>query len=210
MKDGIQNKMFAELRSKEIFDLARQYAYQYQDKISERNVYPTEEALNDLKNFEEDLPDSSSTAKLVIELLDRYGSPATVAQTGGRYFGFVNGGVIPASLAAKWLADFWDQNAAMQVISPVSSKLEVVVEKWLRQLFGLPERTAAGFVSGSFSGTFCGLIAARYRILKRQNWDVNDKGLLNAPRIRVITSNQAHSTVLKAIGLIGLGKANIE
>ena len=207
---SIQNEMFNELKTKEIFELAKKYAFQYQEQVSERNVYPTEEALHNLKAFEEDLPDTPSTGKQVIEFLDRYGSPATVAQTGGRYFGFVNGGVVPSGLAAKWLADFWDQNAAMQVISPIASKLEVVVEKWLRQLLGLPDRTVAGFVSGSFSATFCGLVAARYRILKGQNWDVNEKGLLNAPPIRVITSRQAHSTVLKAIGLIGLGKENIE
>jgi glutamate/tyrosine decarboxylase-like PLP-dependent enzyme len=210
MKKNIQEEMFGELREKEIFELAQKYAYRYQETIGERNVYPTEAALNDLKNFEEDLPALSSTGKEVIELLEKYGAPATVAQTGGRYFGFVTGGVVPAGLAAKWLADFWDQNTVLQATSPVSSKLEAVVEKWLRQLFNLPERTVAGFVSGSFSATFCALAAARYRILKRQNWDVNEKGLRNAPPIRIVASRQIHSTVLKAIGLIGLGKENIE
>ncbi len=202
--------MFSELKEKEIFELAKDYAYHYQEEVSERNVFPTEEALKNLKVFEEDLPDLSANAREVIELLGTYGSPATVAQTGGRYFGFVNGNAVPAGVAAKWLADFWDQNTAMQVISPLSSKLEVVVEKWLQQLFGLPERTAAGFVSGSYSATFCGLAAARYRILKKQNWDINEKGLLNAPPIRVVAGREIHSTVLKAIALLGLGKENIE
>jgi glutamate/tyrosine decarboxylase-like PLP-dependent enzyme len=206
----IQDAMFLDFKEKEIFELAKKFAYQYQDEIGERNVFPTAEALNNLKNFEEDLPLAPSTAKEVIELLEQYGSPATTAQIGGRYFGFVNGGIVPAGLAAKWLSDFWDQNTAMQVISPVSSKLEMVVERWLQQLFGLPERTAAGFVSGSFAATLCGLAAARYRILNRQDWDVNEKGLRNAPPIRVITSQQTHSTVLKAIGLIGLGKESVE
>src|SRR5882672_6384871 len=151
--------MLQELETKEIFELAKQYAYQYLEKIGDREVYPTAEALYDLKNFEENFPESSSSAKKVIELLERYGSPATVANAGGRYFGFVNGGSVPAGLAAKWMGDFWDQNSAMQVISPIASKLEVVVEKWLREIFDLPERTVAGFVSGSFSATFCGLVA---------------------------------------------------
>jgi glutamate/tyrosine decarboxylase-like PLP-dependent enzyme len=209
-KDNLQLKMFDELREKEIFELAKTYAFNYLDKIGERVVFPTQDALDNLKIFEEELPLSTSNTKSVIGLLNKYGSPATVAQTGGRYFGFVNGGAIPAGLAAKWIGDFWDQNTSMQVISPISSKLEVVVEKWLRQLFGLPERTVAGFVSGSFSAIFCGLLAARYRILKRQDWDVNEKGLRNSPPIRVITSRQTHSTVLKSIGLLGLGKENIE
>lgn len=210
MKKDIQNQMFAELNSKEIFEFAKTCAYHYQETVSARNVYPTEEALKNLQHFAEELPSSSTPAKAVIELLNKYGSPATVTQTGGRYFGFVNGGAVPVGLAVKWLSDFWDQNTAMQVLSPVSSKLEVVVEKWLQQLFNLPDRTAAGFVSGSFAATFCSLAAARYRILNRKGWDVNEKGLYNSPPIRIVTSKQAHSTVLKAIGLLGLGKENIE
>jgi glutamate/tyrosine decarboxylase-like PLP-dependent enzyme len=210
MRSNIQAQMLDEVNQKQIFELAKEYAYRYQENVRDRNVYPTEEALENLHFFEEDMPRASSPAKDVIDLLAQYGSPATVAQTGGRYFGFVNGGVVPAGLAAKWLADFWDQNAAMQVLSPVSAKLEMVVEKWLRQLFALPPTTVAGFVSGSFAATFCGLVAARYRLLKRQDWDVNEKGLTNAPPIRVIASKQIHSTVLKAIALIGLGKESIE
>ncbi|GHN02051.1 aspartate aminotransferase family protein [Cytophagales bacterium WSM2-2] len=207
---GIQNEMFKELESKEIFELAKQFAYKYQEGVRARNVYPTADALRDLKNFEEDLPVKPSKASDVIRQLEKYGAPATTTILGGRYYGFVNGGAVPAGLAAKWMADFWDQNAAMQVISPIASKLEVVVERWLRELLGLPASTVAGFVSGSFSAIFCGLVAARYRILKRQNWDVGEKGLMNAPPIRVVTSVQTHSTVLKAIALIGLGRENIE
>ena len=102
--------------------------------------------------------------KSILEQLHRYGSPASVAQTGGRYFGFVNGGILPVTLATKWLTDFWDQNSALQVMSPITAKLEEVCEQWLKQLLGLPENTVAGFVSGTSSAIFCGLAAARYRI----------------------------------------------
>lgn len=202
--------MFAELEEKDIFEQAKSYAYRYLTGVRDRNVYPTGEALANLCIFEENLPDSGTGAGHVIDLLDRHGSPATTAQTGGRYFGFVMGGVLPVSLAARWLADVWDQNTALQVMSPVASKLEAVVEKWMQQLFGLPERTAAGFVSGSFSATFCGLAAARFRILERQGWDVNEKGLSGAPVVRIVAGDETHSAVLKAIGLLGLGRNAIE
>ena len=90
------------------------------------------------------------------------------------------------------------------------SKLESIVEKWLNELFNLPETTKASFVSGSSMATFCGLAAARYKILQRNNWDINRKGLYGAPLIRIVTGNQVHSTVLKAIALLGFGKDNIE
>jgi len=156
------------------------------------------------------LPEGFTPAGEVLNLLHNYGSPGTVAQFGGRYFGFVNGSMVPAGLASRILADFWDQNAAMEVTSPVTSKLETVVQNWLIDLFHLPEKTVAGFVSGTSMATFSGLAAARYRILLNRGWDVNRKGLFGAPPVRIVLGKQAHSTVLKAIGLLGFGKDNIE
>jgi glutamate/tyrosine decarboxylase-like PLP-dependent enzyme len=206
----IQTQMFEELAQKNIFLEAQQYAFEYLAEVPSRNVFPTTEALEDLQHFEEPLPQNPADASEVLAMLHRYGSPGTSTITGGRYFGFVNGGAVPAGLAAKWLSDFWDQNSAMQVISPICSKLEVVVEKWLCELLGLPSHTAAGFVSGSFAATFCGLAAARYRLLKNLGWDINEQGLYQAPQLRIVTATQAHSTVLKAISLLGFGKAHIE
>ncbi|MBU0989475.1 MAG: aminotransferase class V-fold PLP-dependent enzyme [Proteobacteria bacterium] len=207
---SIHEEMFLEMEEKTIFNQAQEYAYEYLDKAFKRHVFPPENAIEGLAYFDEDMPESPTKSSDVLEALKTYGSPATVSQIGGRYFGFVCGGIVPAGLAAKWLADFWDQNSAMHVLSPIASKLETIVEKWLRQLFHLPERTAAGFVSGSSSATFCGLAAARYRVLNKLGWDVNEKGLFRSPRIRIVVSKHAHSSVIKAIGLLGFGKENIE
>ncbi len=206
----IQNKMFLEIRDKEIFNQAQQYSFEYLESVFDRNVYPTEEALENLSIFNEGLPANSTNAKNVIEQLNKYGSPATTATLGGRYFGFVCGSAVPVGLAAKNLGTYWDQAPAMNVLSPIGSKLESVVEKWLVDLFNLPKNTSAGFVSGTSTANLCGLAAARYRILQRNNWDINKKGLNGSPKIRIVTGKQAHSTVLKAIGILGLGTENIE
>lgn len=202
--------MFSELMEKQIFDQAKEYALDYVDKALDRHVYPAAEAIDQLSRFKEPLPEGYGDSKEVLSLLHEYGSPATVSQIGGRYFGLVNGGVIPTALAAKWLNDVWDQNTPLYVTSPVSSALETVVESWLKQLFGLPVETVAGFVSGTSMAILCGLAAARFRIYQRLGWDVNAKGLIHAPRIRIVAGKQAHGTVLKAIALLGLGKDNIE
>ncbi|WBX77983.1 aminotransferase class V-fold PLP-dependent enzyme [Tenacibaculum ovolyticum] len=206
----IQNKMFLEIRDKEIFNQAQQYSFEYLESVFDRNVYPTEEALENLSIFNEELPANSTNAKNVIEQLNKYGSPATTATLGGRYFGFVCGSAVPVGLAAKNLGTYWDQAPAMNVLSPIGSKLESVVEKWLVDLFNLPKNTSAGFVSGTSTANLCGLAAARYRILQRNNWDINKRGLNGSPKIRIVTGKQAHSTVLKAIGILGLGTENIE
>ena len=77
-------------------------------------------------------------------------------------------------------------------------------------LCGLPAGSAAGFVSGTSTATMCGLLAGRNTLLKQQGWDVIEQGLFGAPPIRVVTSDQAHGTVRKALALIGIGRNQIE
>ena len=202
--------MFQELKDSALFEKATTYGIAYLDNSLERNVFPTNKALDDMSIFDEDLSEDEGSAELILDMLHTFGSPATISQIGGRYFGFVCGGVVPAGLIAKNLATFWDQNSALNVLSPIASKLESVVQKWLIDLLGLPDKTVAGFVSGTSMANFCGLAAARYRVLQNQGWDIAEQGFYNAPPIRMITGKDAHSTILKAISLIGIGKSNIE
>lgn len=206
----LQEAMFRELTGKALFEQAQAHGFAYLNAVFERNVFPTETALRDLRHFEEPLPAGPCSATEVIDLLHRYGAPATSAQLGGRYFGFVNGSAVPAGLAARQLAGFWDQNAGMYVMSPIASQLETVVEAWLCDLFGLPSSTVASYVSGTSMANFCGLAAARYRLLQRQGWDINEKGQSQAPRLRIVAGAQAHTAVLRAVSLLGFGKENIE
>ena len=206
----LREKMTQEQQNKHLFDQAKNYAYQYADSVGERNVFPDQQALADLAAFDEDIPDSNGDSAEILKQLHLHGSPASVAQTGGRYFGFVNGGIIPVTLATKWLTDFWDQNTALQVMSPITSKLEEVCERWLQQLLGLPEATVAGFVSGTSSAIFCGLAAARLRIYQNMGWDFNQQGHNGAPPVRIIAGRHTHGAVIKAIALLGFGLDNIE
>ena len=208
--EDIHARMRRHLEEKKLFELAKTYAFAYMDTIGERAVFPDKKTLANLALFDEPMPTHPQSGEAVLRLLGDYGAPATVAQTGGRYFGFVNGNVIPAALAARWLADTWDQNPALYVISPIVAKLEQVCERWLVDLFGLPHDCAAGFVSGTSIATMCGLAAARHTLLKRLGWDVNQKGLFGAPPFRVVISSQAHGTVFKALALLGLGRARVE
>lgn len=206
----LQQKMFAQRQQKLLFEQAQQYAFDYIDSIEERSIFPNETAVNHLTTFDHPLPRNGRSGQEILKLLHEVGSPATVAQTGGRYFGFVNGNVVPTAVAARWLADVWDQNPALHVISPTVAKLEQVAEGWSRELLGLPPQTVAGFVGGTSMATMCGLAAGRYTLMQRQGWDVNEEGLFGAPPIRVVVSDQAHGTVYKALALLGLGKGRVE
>jgi len=201
-----QLDMAKQLQEKQLLEQAKQYAFDYLDGVSNRRVSPEEAALCGLAAFNEPMPEQPQTPEQILSQLQTYGAPATSAQGGGRYFGFVNGGITPVGMAARWMADAWDQNSALYVMSPVASKLEEICERWLVDLLGLPEGTAAGFVSGSSTAIICALAAARNELLARQGWNVPEQGLWGAPPIRVVLGEQAHSSVFKALALLGMGK----
>ena len=207
--DALQEKLKQQVEDKEIFELARRYAYDYLDTAAERNVFPTPETLQALTLFRESMPEQGRNPLEILDQLHRVGSPATVAQTGGRYFGFVNGGAIPAAVAVRWLTDVWDQNTALSVMSPVVSELETLCERWLVHLLGFPEGTVAGLVSGTSAAILCSLVAGRNHLLSRMGWDVNGRGLFGAPEIRVIVGEQAHASVFKVLSFIGLGRDRV-
>jgi glutamate/tyrosine decarboxylase-like PLP-dependent enzyme len=210
MSNSLQSQMFDELSDKQIFEAAKRSAFAYLSDTTTRRAYPSTTAICALERFVEDLPQATGNGAEIIRMLDVLGSPATAASTGGRYFGFVNGGAIPTALGARWLADVWDQNSALFKMSPVSAKLEEVCQSWLKTIFKLPTQTVAGFVSGTSSAILCGLAAGRYRAFQNQGWNINQQGLRNAPPVRIVTSREAHGSVAKAVAMLGLGTENIE
>ncbi|PDY87618.1 pyridoxal phosphate-dependent decarboxylase family protein [Bacillus toyonensis] len=207
---NLQKDMVQQLKTKELLEEAKAYAYDYIENLPHMDVSPSFEALKDLQNFDEKLPEQSSSPSNILKMLHNYGSKATVAKSGGKYFGFVNGGILPVTLAAKWLTDIWDQNSGLYVMSPIASKLEEVCEKWLVELFGFQRGTAAGFVSGSSVATICAITAARNTLLRNQGHDVHLKGLFDAPKIRVVVGEQAHSSIWKALSILGIGREMVE
>jgi glutamate/tyrosine decarboxylase-like PLP-dependent enzyme len=132
-----------------------------------------------------------------------------LANSGGRNFGFVVGGSVPASMAAAWLVCVWDQNAGMRVQSPVAAALEDTAIEWVRQLLGLPEGTGGGLVTVATMANFASLAAARHALLERAGWDVENEGLFGAPPITVVIGEEVHSSVLKALGMIGFGRNRV-
>ena len=208
--DQFQSELFKDFTNQSLYQSALNAGQAYLEKAEERHIYPTTEALHKMEAFNEELPTHMGDAQAILDQLIHFGDPATINQIGGRYFGFVNGGVIPIGLAAKVLASFWDQNAAMAVMSPIVSKLETVVEGWLKQLFGLPDHTCAGFVTGTSAANLCGLAAGRYKVLQNLGWDVRENGLYGAPPIRIIAGKEAHSSAIKALKLLGFGDKQIE
>jgi glutamate/tyrosine decarboxylase-like PLP-dependent enzyme len=188
---------------------AAERGMRYAERIRERRVSPSPEAIAALKAFDEPFPDSPTPPEDIICQLDELGSPATVASTGSRYFGFVTGGILPAAMAASWLMSAWDQNGGLRIGSPIGAKLEDVALAWLVDALGLPKETAVGFVTGATMANFTGLAAARHYLLARKGWDVEAKGLYGAPEIKVVVGDEVHVSLLQALQMLGLGKERL-
>ncbi len=177
--------------------------------LDDRPVAPTPEAIERLAAFDKPLPDKPIDPETILALLDDIGSPATVTSAGGRYFGFVIGGSLPAALAVNWLTGAWDQNGGVFVMSPVAATLEIIVLRQLLEVLALPAESGAGFVTGATMANFTGLAAARHAILKKQGWDVEAQGLFGAPPIKVVVGDEVHVSLLKALSMLGLGRERV-
>ncbi len=191
-----------------LLDTAKR-AINYLETSPSRAVFPSLDALNNLDRLGGALPKQGEDESAVIQSLDECGSPSTVVSTGGRYFGFVTGGALPATVAAHWLADAWDQNAGQYVASPVAAHLEEVALNWILDLLGLPPQSAGAFVTGGQMANFTCLAAARHAVLQKAGWDVESDGLFGAPPITVLVGEEVHVTVLKALSLLGLGRNRV-
>lgn len=184
-------------------------ALRYASTVDGRPAFPPPDAVASLAAFDEPLPETGTDVGETLRLLDAAGSPATVASTGGRYFGFVIGAVHPAALGAAWIADAWDQNAALPVMSPVAAHLHDVVRRWLVELLHLPDPTGVVFTTGATVANATCLAAARDTLLERAGWDVQADGLFGAPPVTVVVGAHRHSTLSKSLGLVGLGRRRV-
>jgi glutamate/tyrosine decarboxylase-like PLP-dependent enzyme len=188
---------------------ASRRAVRYLEGLETRRVSPSAEALDNLAAFFKPLQDQPMDPSEVLRELDSLGSPATVASAGGRYFGFVIGAALPAAVASNMLAAAWNQNAGLEVSSPIATALEKVCRDWLNSVLGLPSETEVGFVTGATMANFAGLAAARHAVLEDCSWDVEEKGLFGAPPVTVIVGEEVHVSLLKALSMLGLGRGRV-
>jgi glutamate/tyrosine decarboxylase-like PLP-dependent enzyme len=189
---------------------AAQRAIAYRSGINEREVPPRPAALRELvAHLGGSLPERPTDPREVLAALDRYGSPATMASTGGRFFGFVIGSSLPEAVAASWLATAWDQNTGLLAAAPATTLLEQVALDWILDALDLPRDSGGAFVTGCQMANFTALAAARHSVLRSLGWDVESRGLFGAPEVPVVVGADAHSTIFKALAMLGMGRDRV-
>ncbi len=194
---------------RELLNDTAERAIRYLESLPERRVAPTKDAVEALAAFRVPCPAEPINPLALLKQLDEIGSPATMAMPGPRFFGFVIGGALPATVAANWLATAWDQNSGLHTSTPLTAELEQVALGWLLDVLQLPSESGGGFVTGATVANFTALAAARHVVLARVGWNVEAEGLFGAPPITIITSAETHPTVYKSLGMLGLGRSRV-
>ena len=190
---------------RELFELTAAIAADFYETLPDRPVYPRASVAELHAGLSAPLPEHGLPARTVIAELAAAVDPGLVAEASGRYFGFVVGGALPASIAADWLTSTWDQNAGLFVLGPSASIVEQAAGAWLIELLGLPRHASFGFVTGAQMANFTALAAARHHVLAHAGWDVERDGLQGAPKIRVVVGAKRHGTIDRALRMLGLG-----
>ena len=193
------------MSERELLRRTAEIAADFLETLDDRPVWPSASVGELREALGGALPDRPVDPLVVVEELAKTADPGVVAIPGGRYFGFVIGGSLPAALAADWLTSTWDQNAGLVVCGPAAAVIEEVTGEWLKELFGLPPPTSFAFVTGCQMAHVTCLAAARHAVLERAGWDVERSGLSGAPRMRVFVGGKRHVTVDRALRLLGLG-----
>jgi glutamate/tyrosine decarboxylase-like PLP-dependent enzyme len=155
------------------------------------------------------LPESGEDASAVVRALAEAVEPGLIASAGPRYYGFVFGGALPASIGADWLTSAWDQNAVLHAGSPAGAAAEQVAGEWMLDLLGLPADASFGLPTGAGLGNAVGVAAGRHAVLERAGWDVERRGLFGAPQIEVVIGDEGHASLLTALQYLGLGRERV-
>lgn len=186
-------------------DRAHHHASQWLGSLPSRPVRPSATADELLEVFGGPLPDHGTGAADVVDELARKAEPGLMAIPSGRFFGWVMGGTLPASLGSDWLVSAWDQNSGMRYATPAMAAIEESAGAWILDLLGLPAGSDVGFVTGGTMANFVGLAAGRGDVLTRAGWDLNTRGLIGAPPVTVLAGAEVHASVDLALRYLGLG-----
>ncbi|NII70993.1 pyridoxal phosphate-dependent decarboxylase family protein [Microbacterium ulmi] len=184
---------------------AHRAALDFLDSLDDRPVWPRATLDDMLAVFGGPLGEEGrDAADVVAELADK-AEPGLVAIPGGRFFGFVIGGTLPAALAADWLVSTWDQNSGSSTLTPTTVALERIAGEWICDLLGLPAEAVVGWVTGAQVSNYVCLAIAQHAVLRRVGWDATKRGLRRAPAVRLVVGEHRHGSIDRAARFCGIG-----
>lgn len=130
-----------------------------------------------------------------------------------RFFAYFPANNSGPSILGEMLSAGLGVNAMLWQTSPAATELEEAVMQWLGQMVGLEERLPRGFQGviqdTASTATLCALVCAREKTTSFAVNAAGCDGLGGAGALRIYTSSEAHSSVVKGAKVAGLGRENV-
>lgn len=123
-----------------------------------------------------------------------------------KFFGYFPANSSRASVLAEMLTATLGAQCMSWLTSPAATELEDRVMGWLREMIDLPEHFTGVIQDTASTATICALLTARE---KKSDFQVNKTGLQRPHKYTVYCSSEGHSSIEKAVKVIGLGSDNL-
>ena len=118
------------------------------------------------------------------------------------YFAITGSG---PGILGELLSQALNINAMLWRTGPAATELEEVVLSWLRKMVGLPEEFFGVLTEGASVSSMRAIAAAREAL----GLGFRQHGLAGGPRLRLYTSEQAHSSIEKGAIVLGFGQEGV-
>ena len=156
--------------------------------------------------FPESPPEQGEGLDGILAELDDKVVPGLTHWQHPRFFAYFPANATPASMLADFAASILAQQCMLWQTSPAGTEIETRMLDWLRQGLGLPAGFQGVIQDSASSATLAAVLVMRERALGGQG---NRQGLSGLPRLRIYTSDEAHSSVERAVWMAGIGGDNL-
>ncbi|MDQ6785351.1 MAG: aminotransferase class I/II-fold pyridoxal phosphate-dependent enzyme [Acidobacteriota bacterium] len=193
----------------------RRYGYEivdwiaaYFERLEDLPVLSQNEP-NDLKNaLPKSAPEAGEDFGAIFNDVEKLILPAVTNWNHPNFHGLFSTSTSAAGIFGEMLAATFDMKAMLWRTAPASTELEEVVLDWLRQMMNL-DVGFKGIIYDTASVSTLHAIAAAREGLHLKIREIGMSGRDDLPLLRVYTSEQAHSSVEKAVILLGLGQKSL-
>ena len=185
-------------------------AVDHLENLDQTSVAATVDLATLRERINKPLASAGVAPEQVIQELNADVAGGLLGSAGGRFFGWVIGGALPAAVGADWLTSVWQQNSALYACSPAAAVVEETVGAWLKEILVLPSSASFALVTGCQMAHVTCLAAARHALLRNRGWDVETQGMFGAPAIRILSSTERHGSFERAVRLLGFGQSQVK
>jgi aromatic-L-amino-acid decarboxylase len=180
----------------------------YFETIDQRPVLPNIEP-GDLKaQLPSAPPEHGEAMENIIADVDRLIAPALTQWSHPSFFAYFATSTSGPGILGELLSAAFDNKAMLWRTSPASTELEEVALDWLRQMMGL-DPGMLGIIYDTASVSSLHAIAAAREGVEQRIREEGMSGRPDLPLLRVYVSEQAHSSIEKAVITLGLGQRGL-